>query len=180
MRAVFKLLGIEPEAPRVRDPQSVERIAAALSELAEPEARFVASYAYVLARVAHADWEISAEELRVMEQHLGERAGLPAEHVRLVVEIAASQALALGANENYVVTRLFRELSTREQRLALLECLFAVAAADEDISTAENHEIAIVAGELGLRRDELARVRARYREHLSVLKDLPGSSAKSS
>ena len=73
-----------------------------------------------------------------------------------------------------MVTRLFRQLSTREQRLALLECLFAVAAADEDIATAENTEIAIVARELGLSQGELLRVRARYRQHLAVLKNLPG------
>ena len=69
--------------------------------------------------------------------------GLPPDQARLVVEIARGHALELGANENYSVTRRFRELSTREQRLGLIECLFAVAAADQSISTTENHEIAI-------------------------------------
>lgn len=179
MRSLFKLLDFAPDQVQVRDPESVERIAQELAELG-PRARYVAAFAYVLARVAHADWEISAEEVGVMEERVHAAAGLPPEHARLVVEIARSQALELGANENYVVTRLFRELSTREERLGLLECLFAVAAADEDISTKENHEIAIVAGELGLLPDEVTAVRARYRDKLAVLKNLPRSEQKRS
>ena len=172
MRSVFKLLGIAENERLVRDPETVERIAGELSELGK-RARYVAALAYVLARVAHADHDISAEEVSVMGGLVEQAAELPREQADLVVDIARSQALALGANENYVVTRLFRELSTREQRLGLLECLFAVAAADENISTAENHEISVIANELGLLHDEVTRVRARYREHLAVLKALP-------
>ena len=62
MRSVFKLLGVEYRAAVVRDPATVEHIAEALAEAGE-RARFVASFAYVMARVAHADLEISAEEV---------------------------------------------------------------------------------------------------------------------
>jgi uncharacterized tellurite resistance protein B-like protein len=172
MRSVFKLLGIADNERLVRDPETVARIAGELSEIG-PRARYVAALAYVLARVAHADQDISPEEVSVMRELVEGATELPKEQAVLVVEIARSQALELGANENYVVTRLFRELSSREQRLGLLECLFAVAAADENISTAENHEISVIASELGLTHDEVTRVRAAYRQHLAVLKDLP-------
>ncbi len=138
----------------------------------------MASYAYVLARVAHADWEISAEEQAVMRERVCATTGLPEEQAQLAVEIAGSRALEFGASENYIVTRLFRQLSTREQRLGLLECLFAVAAADENISTAENQEISIIASELGLGADEVSALRVRHREHLAVLKNLPGAERK--
>jgi uncharacterized tellurite resistance protein B-like protein len=172
MRSVFKLLGIVENERLVRDPETVERIARELSAIG-PRARYVAALAFVLARVAHADHDISPEEIAVMGRLVEEAAELPKQQAVLVVEIARSQALALGSNENYVVTRLYRELSTRAQRLGLLECLFAVAAADENISTAENHEISVIASEFGLLHDEVTRVRAAYRQHLAVLKDLP-------
>ena len=52
----------------------------------------------------------------------------------LVVEMAKLQARIEGATEDYVVTREFREISTMEQRLALLRCCFAVEAADGTIT----------------------------------------------
>ena len=100
-------------------------------------------------------------------------AGLDAKQARLAVGIARSQALELAATENYVVTRLFRELSSKAQRLGLIECLFAVAAADENISHAEDTEISKIANELGLTPPEIAVVRAGFREHLAVLRGLP-------
>ncbi len=178
MRSVFKLLGIEPDPASVRDPGTVERIARELDHLETDAARHVAAFAYVLARVAHADWEISEDELAVMRRLAEQAVGLPPEHASLVVEIARSRALELGATENYLVTRRFRELSTREQRLGLLECLFAVAAADDDISTAENHEISKIGNELGLTPPEVAQARAAFREHLAVLKDLPTGTSR--
>ena len=74
------------------------------------------------------------------------------------------------------MTRRFRELSTREQRLGLLECLFAVAAADENVSTAENNEISKIATELGLTPPEVSAARGAVRQHLAVLRGLPGET----
>ena len=67
MRPLFKLLGLSPNEASVRDPDTIERISEALEELEPESARYVAAFAYVLARVAHADWDISAEEVAVME-----------------------------------------------------------------------------------------------------------------
>ena len=176
MRSVFKLLSLEPDPGRVRDLASVERIAEALDHLEPDAARYVATFAYVLARVAHADWEISEVERSAMRRLAKQTMGLAAEQARLVVEIATGQALELGAHEYYTVTRRFRELSNREQRLALLECLFAVAAADENVSTAENNEISKIASELGLTPPEVTAARAAVRQHLAVLRGLPGET----
>ncbi len=112
-----------------------------------------------------------------MERLAEQTMGLPPREAALIVEIARGHALELGVTEYYSVTRRFRELSSREQRLGLLECLFAVAAADQNISTAENHEIAKIATELGLTPPELNAARSAYREHLAVLKGLPGANA---
>ena len=175
-RGLFKRLGSEGGGASVRDPDSLERISRALEGVG-PRAPYLASFAYVLARVAHADADISEEELGVMQDLVERVAGLSADHARVAVEVARSRALALGGQENYVVTRRFRELSTRDERIKLLECLFAVAAADREITTVENHEISTIASELGFSPQEVTQVRSGFREHLSVLKNLPKGDA---
>jgi uncharacterized tellurite resistance protein B-like protein len=152
------------------DTESVRRIAARLEQLPAEEARFLAAFAYVLARLAHADLRIEDQESREMERLVAATAQIPPEEAALAVEIAKSQARLLGGTENYVVTREFRKLSTPEQRLRLVECLYAVAAADRWITNAETTEIAAIADELGLAASELAVVRARYRDRIAALR----------
>ncbi len=174
MRSLLRLLGLsDAEQPESRDTATVRRIAAELDKLDPGEARFLAAFAYVLARVAHADYEVSEDEVREMERRVRELSDLGESQAALVVQIAKTQAVTLGATENYVVTRQFREVSTREQRLSLLRCLFAVAAADDSISEAENTEITLIARELGLTQPEIVAARSVYRDKLAVLKGLP-------
>jgi uncharacterized tellurite resistance protein B-like protein len=144
----------------------------------EPEeAKFIATFAFTLSRVAHADLEISDEETREMERIVMERGKLPEEQAILVVQIAKTQSRMFGSTDNYVVTREFGRLSTREQKLALLDCLFAVSAADENVSTIEDNEIRKIAEELKLDHSEFIAARSVYREHLGVLKKGPNSGS---
>lgn len=152
------------------DTETVRRIAARLENLPAEKRAFVAAFAYVLTRVAQADLRIEESESRTMERVVAETSGLGAAEAALAVEIAKSQARLAGGTENYVVTREFRRLSTPEQRLALLDCLYAVAAADDTVTTLESGEIAAVAEELGLTQSDIASVRSRYRDKLGVLR----------
>jgi uncharacterized tellurite resistance protein B-like protein len=102
-----------------------------------------------------------------MEGIVSQVTDLAPEEASLVIEIAKSQARLLGGTENYVVTRQFRQISTREQRGKLLECLYAVAAADGSITGSESGEIVAVAEELGFTRAEANSLRSTYREKLS-------------
>lgn len=153
--------------------EAVRRIAARLESLPPERARFLAAFAYVLARVAHADLRITDTETAAMEQAVAGVAGLAAEETALAVEIAKSQARLLGGTENYVVTRRFRELSQREERVKLVECLYAVAAADGTISPAESAEIARIAEELGFLPAEAVAIRAPWRDRLAEMQGLP-------
>jgi uncharacterized tellurite resistance protein B-like protein len=178
-----RLLGLDPqEAPTSSraesqsETESVRRIAARLEQLEPPRARYLAAFAYVLARVANADLQVDKTEITEMERAVGTLARLEPEQTRWVVEIARSQAQSLGGTENYLVTREFRSSSTREQRAQLVECLFAVAAADGSISGGESAEVLAIAEELGFTRPEALGMRARWRDHLSELQGLPGRS----
>ena len=109
--------------------------------------------------------------------HAAMSAGLSEEEAALAVEIAKSQTRLLGGTENYVVTREFREISTREERARLLHCLYAVAAADGTIASAESAEIAKIAEELGFLREEALAMRAPWRDKLSEFQARPSKSS---
>jgi uncharacterized tellurite resistance protein B-like protein len=166
----FLGLGEDPEKDQgAGDTESVRRIAANLERLEPRRAKYLAGFAYVLARVANADLEIDPTETEEMERSLSAISDLSESEIALAVAIAKSQERLLGGTENYVVTREFRENSTPEQRGQLLQCLYAVAAADGTISTVESSEIVGIAEELGFTRAEANALKSQYREKLSVL-----------
>ena len=57
--------------------ETVRRIVDRLDHLEPERARFVAAFAYVLSRVAHADLKISEDETRAMERIVPDHGGLP-------------------------------------------------------------------------------------------------------
>lgn len=167
--SLLRFLGIRRPAGKDRsdDSDTVRRIASQLERLDPAEARYLAGFAYVLARLANADLDISHVETGEMERSVRAIAHLDESEAALVVEIAKSQARLLGGTENYVVTREFRQISTREQRAELLQCLYAVAAADGTISAQESAEITTIGEELGFTRAEANSLRSAYRDKLA-------------
>jgi uncharacterized tellurite resistance protein B-like protein len=174
--SLLRFLGLGEKSVRDErgETETVRRIVTQLEGLEPEHGRYLASFAYVLARVAHADLEIDVSEVAEMERLVREIAHLSEAEAVLVVQIAKSQTQHLGGTENYVVTREFRQMATKEQRGELLQCVYAVAAADGTISGVESNEIQRIAEELGFTRPEANALRAAYRDKLSELKGLPG------
>jgi len=170
VRAIRSLLGLGGDAPPERETATLREIAARLDALEPDTARYLAAFACVLARVAHCDLDTSDAESQAMRRILAQIGGLSPEHATLVVEIAHERGALEGGTEHYLVTRRFREIASREQRLGLVRCLFEVAAADTHITTAEEVEISRVGSELGLTHAEIAALRSGFREHLAVLR----------
>jgi uncharacterized tellurite resistance protein B-like protein len=151
--------------------ETVRKIVRQLDNLEPARARFIAAFAYILSRVARADMNISDVETREMEHQVTRLSGLPEEQAVLVVQIAKTQATLFGGTENFLVTQEFKDMANLEERLALLECLFAVAAADKVITTIEEREIRLINDELQLTHDQFIAARYKYRQYLAVLKD---------
>ena len=149
---------------------TIRKISAALDELEPEKARYIASFAYILGRVAHADMEISPRETREMERIVEGLAGLPEEQAVLVVQIAKTQNTLFGSSEHFSVTQEFNNIATRTQKLALLNCLFAVSSSDESISTVEDNEIRRIVTELRLDHQDFIAARSAYKQYLEVLK----------
>ncbi len=155
--------------PAVRDTESVRRISAELEALPMEQRRYVAGFAYVLARVAHADLEVSDVELAYMEQAVVQVGHLSQAQAVLVVEMARNMNELYGATDDYVVTRDFSTIASREQREDLLRTAFAVGAADDSITAAEVAELNEVGKELGFRSDEVDSLRNEFRDQLSSI-----------
>ncbi len=157
-----------------KETETVRKITEALDRLDPEQARFIAAFAFLLSRVARADLTISPEETRMMERIVIERGSIPEEQAVIVVQIAKTQNILFGATENYLVTREFNTMASREHKLALIDCLFAVAAADESISTVEDNEISQMADELKIEHRDFISIRSTYKDYLAVLKK-PGN-----
>ena len=172
--SILKFLGISGPDNRSLEAsgevESIRKISKELDQLEPERARYLAAFAFLLGRVAHADLEISEEEGREMERIIMERGHLPQQQAVMVVEIAKRQNLLFGHVENFLVTREFNQLAGKEQKMELLDCLFAVSSSDESVSNVEDREIRQIASELLLEHSDFIRVRSAYREHLEVLK----------
>jgi tellurite resistance protein len=149
------------------DTATVRRVVARLEAMPPERARLVASAAYTLARAAHADLDISAEETAVIEQSLQEHGALDEATAVLVAEMVKLQAKTVGATEDYVVVREFAKLATDEQKQDVLRACFVVSASDGTISAEESAEVNQIAKELDLDPAVVSQIRAEFHERLS-------------
>lgn len=152
--------------------ETVRRIVRELEQVDPARRRFLAGFAYVLSRAAHADVDISDDETRLMERIVSQIGGLPETQAILVVEIARHQTELYSGTEDYLVTREFQRVATDEERRAVVEACFAVVAADHQITSEEYAELTQIAEELGLSRPELNVIRNEYRDHLTAIQQM--------
>ena len=151
------------------DTATVRRIVSRLEQMPAEQARLVASAAYTLARAAHADLDISAEETDVIERELQAHGAIDEATAVLVTEMAKLQARTVGGTEDYVVTREFAALANEQQRIDVLRACFAVGAASGSISAEESAELNQIGKELGLDPAVVNTVRAEFHERLSAV-----------
>jgi len=172
MSLLDRLLGGHGAAPRGSEgeTETVRKIVRELDALPRERARWVAAFAFILSRVANADLDVTDAETRAMERIVVEQAHLPEEQAVLAVQIAKSQNRLFGGTENFLVTREFKEIASREERLKLLSCLFAVAAADGSIASGEETVIRQIASELTLTPAEFDAARAPYAAQREILR----------
>ena len=154
------------------DTATVRRIVGQLEAMPREKARFLAAFAYILTRAAAADLEISEVEEHVIEQLVVEHGGLTEAQSVLVAEMARSQSLLYGGTEDYLVTRQFKELSTDEDRLALLRCCYLVGAADDVITIEESDTLQEIAKELDIERAAVNAIRHEFEPKLAAIQAL--------
>jgi len=171
--SIWDLFRVEPaqRPPSVSaETESVRRITKVLDQMQPDHARYIAAFAYILSRVARSDQDVSPEETRVMEEIVAKQGDFAEEQAIIVVQMAKMQSTLFSGIEDYVVTREFNGIASREQKIALLHCLFAVSSANHSISGLEDAAMRQIARELKLTHKDYIDVRLHYRDHLDVLK----------
>jgi uncharacterized tellurite resistance protein B-like protein len=163
-------LPVDPDSPLpagfATETRSVRAITARLGALPPARARYVAAFAYLLGRAAHATGALSDAEREAMLR-VAEINGLDAATRELVVDLAGELAGEFGATEDFLVTREFKAISTLEERRQLLRCCFIVMAADLEIDATESWLANRLAEELGVERPDLNAIRAEFHDLLS-------------
>ena len=172
-----RVLGLEEPAGAQRGPgapaataqetESVRRISAALASLPPERAVFVAAFAYLLARAANADLEITQAEATEIARLVAEVGGLDPSTAVVVADMARTRVDGYGATEDYLVSRQFKAISTMEERERLLRCCLLVMAVDDEVVAEEAWLVNRLAEELDVERPDLNRIRAEFHERLS-------------
>jgi uncharacterized tellurite resistance protein B-like protein len=164
LKSLRAWMGIDtPEEPEFAPLRSTLE---ALDRLEPERARLLASFAYLLGRVARADLNISPEETRTMETLMREQGQLSQDEAMVVVRMAKTSNLMFGGSADFLIAREFSALASYVQKLALMSCLFAVSATDESISTAEEGELHRIAKELKIDHTDLTALRIAHKRYL--------------
>jgi len=161
-----------PPSDGAGDTATVRRIVSKFEVMSSDQARFLAAAAYILARAANADMNISDEETAAIESELQGHESIDEATAVLVTEMAKLQAKTVGATEDYVVTREFKALSDNDQRIVVLRASFAVVAANGTISAEETAVLNGIAEELDIDDASLNAIRADYHEQFSSVQQV--------
>ena len=153
--------------PVATETEAVRKIVARLEALPLDQARLLAGMAFVLARAANADMEITDVETQAIETALFE-SGLDESQAVLVAEMAKLQERTTGGTTDFQVTREFRDAATQEQQLALLRACFQVAAAEAGISAMESGVLDEIANELDIDRGQLSAIRSDFADKFTA------------
>lgn len=175
---IRRWLGIGPAELDPPDQAPLRTLVETLEHLEPDRARYLARFAYLLGRVAHADQHVSPEETRAMEAILVQEGGLTADQAVVVVGLARSAHLMFASTADFEIARDFGTAATYDERLALARCLFHVAATDETISVAEESEIHRIAAVLRIEPADLTALRVAHARLLPGLSLRRGDSAK--
>lgn len=154
-------------------PAPLRELVEALDRLDPDRARFLARFAYLLGRVAHADRHVSPEETVEMESLVRELGAVDADAAVLVVSLAKQSNLMFGGHADYEVARDFADAASYDEKLALARCLFAVASTDASISMPEEAEIHRIMNVLKIQPGDLMTLRLEHRRYLPGLSDGP-------
>jgi len=151
-------------------PDLVDEIEERLRDLHPSRAALVAAFAGLLSHVAFADGEITGAEVDRIQGLLVAHVELPDEETRAITEIARQRTLA-GAG-HHRLTRCFNEVASESERLALIECLYAVAAADDVVAHVEDKDVDRIAAAVLVSRADVLKIRSRYRDKLEEVRAL--------
>ncbi len=133
----------------------VRSVSSSLEQLPAGVSRYLATFAFVLGRVAHADRHFSDAETRAMTDLVQVSGSLTAEQAALVVEIAKGQHRLFADQDASRITKQFRKMVAPDDVHKLMHGVLAVATADHQLTDDESAAVRDIGRDLGLPKDEI-------------------------
>jgi len=143
---------------------SIQKIVSAIVKRESDRADEIAMVAFLLARVAYSDLEVSTEEKQRIKEIVIRKYQFSDDTAELIMELAVAQSIKDGATDNYLVSREFKNSTSKEEREEFLRFLFEVACADKDISPEEESELKLIAQEFGIEDSDFILIRREFSE----------------
>jgi uncharacterized tellurite resistance protein B-like protein len=147
-----------------------ETLSEKFATLSDEEIKRTTAYAGMLGKVSYADMNISEVEVSRIREILTSVLKLSSRQSDLLIEILITHRIQLFSVEDHFYSRLANELFDLSEKMALLEALFEVAAADGAISQEEDVVLYDAAKSMRLSHREFISVKKRYAAYLDVLK----------
>lgn len=169
LRRLLTALGLEASGPRPDADPFLRRLQEQLRELGPERLEYLAGFAGQLACVAEAEDGISAAESAVITAQLCKHGHLDDTQARVVVDLLRHEFEVLRNVQHHVLNRAVNAHATQAEKVTLIDCLYAVAAADRLVSDVEEQEIRRIANALQLSHAELIAIRGRYRDRIEAL-----------
>ncbi len=158
---------------RTKRPPRLDRLTALVGELlphADDETRdLIAAIVGLLACVAYADGVYHPTERQKVRQELRRIQDLPDGAVDVVCQLLERDIEAIAAAGDQPWAQRVRDGLEREARLEVLDALLEIAAADDELSTAETNFLRRLVPKLGLTQEDYVRLQSSRRDKLSVL-----------
>lgn len=167
-------LGFQPDGAPADADAFMRRLQAQLVRLGPERLEYLAGFAGELARVADVDEGMSPAEAAVIRTQLTAH-GLTTAEAGVVIDLLRHEIEVLHSLQHHVLNRAVNRHASASEKETLIDCLYAVAAADHMVSDVEEREIRRIADALLVPHSVLMRVRGRYRDRIEGLQALTRS-----
>lgn len=166
-----KIFGIDDSQVEYRDfGMLFDTLKEQFSDLPIVDVKRITAYAGIIGKVSYADMEISSVEVNRMQEIFETVLKLSKANASLLVSILKSHRIQLFSIEDHFYSRLVNELLSLDEKKALLEASFEVAAADGSVSKEEDVVLYDVSRSMHLSHRDFIDVKRRYSKYLDVLK----------
>ncbi len=123
---------------------------------------YVTLFGGLLGHIAGIDKKLSESEVQEIRRALSDLGGFQEEELNLILDVIGEESLR--GLERHRLTAGFWEVSGPEDRRRLIECLFAVAAAEGGLNDAEVEEVRRIAHALGLTHRQFIEAKLRSKK----------------
>ncbi len=152
-------------------PESLEAVVRQELGAADAETTaIVTAIAGLLASVAYADRQVTAEEEALLKRELARIQGLDERGVSAIYRALSEHIVQISTTERPRYTRILKEHADRDLRYQVLQILVDLAAADDTISHNEVTVLRTITTALGLTQNDYNELQAQHRDKLGSLR----------